>query len=72
MISKVYVTPKCAIRNHDTFREPCGTAGIIDKRHFLWILVNIVMYVFLAEILWELDTEHLVEMLASISQLVGA
>ena len=43
----------------------------LDERYLVRVLLNIIMYVFLAEILRELDTEHLVEMLACIGEFVG-
>ena len=69
--SKVEVAPECTVRHHDTLGEACSTAGVVDERYLVWVLLNIIMYVFLAEILRELDTEHLVEMLACIGEFVG-
>ena len=69
--SKVEVAPECTVRHHDTLGEACSTTGVVDERYLVWVLLNIIMYVFLAEILRELDTEHLVEMLACIGEFVG-
>ncbi len=70
-IGKVEVAPERTVWNHHTLGETGSSAGIVDERHLVRILIDIIMYVFLAEVLRELDTEHLVEVLAGIGQLVG-
>ena len=72
VLGEVDVAPERTVRYHHTLGETGGSAGIIDERHLLWILVYIIMYVFLTEILREFDTEHLVEVLTGIGQLVCA
>ena len=72
VLGEVDVAPERTVRYHHTLGETGGSAGIIDERHLLWILIYIIMYVFLTEILREFDTEHLVEVLTGIGQLVCA
>ena len=72
VLRKVDVAPKRTVRYHHTLGETGGSAGIIDERHLIRILIYIIMYVFLTEILREFDTEHLVEMLTGIGQLICA
>ena len=68
---EICIAPECTVWNHYSLRETGCAAGIIDHSQLIRILVHIVVDMVFAEVLRILDTEHLVEVFARISQLVG-
>ena len=70
MLCKVVVRPKRTVGNHHTLRKTRRSRGVVDHRHLFAILFNIIMYVFLAEILRELLAVQLVQVFTGIRQLV--
>ena len=71
ILGKVGIAPQSTVWNHHTLGETGSTTCIVDHSQLVGILVDIVVDVVLAEVLRILDAEHLVEVLAGISQLVG-
>ena len=69
---EVVVRPQCTIGQHHAFREARCAAGVIDHSQLVGTLLHVIAYVLLAEVLGELLTVELVQVLAGIGQLVGA
>ena len=72
VLSKICIAPECTVWNHYSLGETGSSAGIVDHSQLIRILFHIVVDMVLAEVLRILDTEHLVEVFARISQLVSA
>ena len=68
---KVGIAPKRTVRQHHSLGEACSATGVVDKRQFFGTLLLVIGHMFLAEVLGILVTEHLVEMLTRVGQLVG-
>ena len=68
---KVVVAPQGTIWNHHSLGESCRSARVVDESHVVGILLSRIAYVFLTEKFGEFLSEHLVQMLACICQLVG-
>ena len=60
------VGPQTAIGEHYAFRVTGGTGSIVDDRQFFG-LVFVIVDVFLTEVLGEFLAEHLIEVLAGVS-----
>ena len=71
VLSKICIAPECTVWNHYSLGETGSSAGIVDHSQLIRILFHIVVDMVFAEVLRILDTEHLVEVFARISQLVG-
>ena len=71
VLSKICIAPECTVWNHYSLGETGSSAGIVDHSQLIRILFHIVVDMVFAEVLRILDTEHLVEVFACISQLVG-
>ena len=69
-LRKVIIAPHSTIRNHHAFREACRSARIVEESHFVCILFNVVLNMLFPEELRIFLSEHLVQMLACIGQLV--
>ena len=72
VVGKVVVAPHGPVGNHHAFGMPRGAAGVVDEGELVGIAVNVVIDMLLAEVFGVFLPKHLIEVLAGISELVGA
>ena len=72
LAGEIEVAPQSTIWNHHALREACRSTGVVDESQLVGVFFMVVRHVLLAEILWVLLAEHLIQVLAGIGQLVGA
>ena len=69
---EVVVRPEGAVGDHHALREARGAAGVVDDSQFVGILLDVIVHMFLAEVLGEFLAVELVEVLAGVGELVSA